>query len=362
MAFFFKEKKSANYKPAFFIMNYEELIDERVLLEALEKCTKNAIWKHSVQDILKNKLAVVCELHDQLLKKDFSFPSRKEFDIIERGKARHIKAPSVKERVVQRAICDNVLVPILSPSLIFDCPATLKGKGVSFARKRLLAHLTSFLRLFGVDGYILQIDFKNYFAKIDHEKLFSKISQKITDKNIFALIQSMVKNDGSGLGLGSEISQILALYYASQIDHFCKEVLRLKFYGRYMDDIYAIHTSRIYLEECLEKIRTIALFDKIELNKKKTKIIPIKSGFTFLKIRYRLTASLKILRLPDKSTFKREKRRLRKMSSLLRSGVLTLDEISNAYKSWRQSLKKFDCHKRLNKCDSFFKKEFTTDK
>ena len=338
-------------------MDYKELIDEKTLLDSLEKCAKSAMWKHSMQDALRNKLVIVHELHEQLERLDFSFPPHKEFDITERGKMRHIKAPSIKERVIQKALCEKVLIPALSPSLIFDCPATLKGKGVSFARKRLTKHLVDFFRLFGFGGYVLQIDFKNYFARIDHEKLFEKVSRKIMDKDIFALVRSLIKNDDAGLGLGSEMSQILALFYASEIDHFCKEVLRLKFYGRYMDDIYAIHTSRFYLEECLEKIRILAETDKIELNEKK-RVVPIKSGFTFLKVRYRITKSLRILRLPDTSTFQREKRRLRKMKSLFDDGTLPAQEIINAYKSWRQSLKKFDCHKRLEECDALFDRIF----
>ena len=342
-------------------MDYKELIDEKTLLDSLEKCAKSAMWKHSIQDALRNKLVIVHELHEQLERLDFSFPPHKEFDITERGKMRHIKAPSIKERIVQKALCEKVLIPALSPSLIFDCPATLKGKGVSFARKRLTKHLVDFFRLFRRGGYVLQIDFKNYFARIDHEKLFEKVSRKIMDKDIFALIRSLIENDDAGLGLGSEMSQILALFYASEIDHFCKEILRLKFYARYMDDIYAVHSSRIYLEECLGKIRTLAKIDGIELNERKTKIVPLERGFSFLKVRYRITESGHIIRIPDKSTFRREKRRIRKMRALVDEGVLTADELLNAYKSWRKPLEKFDCHRRLLECDGFFRKETGDD-
>lgn len=338
-------------------MNYEELIDERILLNALERCAKSAMWKHSMQDALRNKLAIVHELHEQLLRLDFSFPPHREFDITERGKARHIKAPSIKERIVQKSVSENVLVPLLSPSLIFDCPATMKGKGVSFARRRVVEHLSGFFRLFGHGGYVLQIDFKSYFSSIDHSILFEKLQKKIHDKNIFSLVESLVENGGEGLGLGSETSQILALFYASEIDHFCKEILRLKFYARYMDDIYAIHSSRIYLEECLGKIRTLAKIDRIELNERKTKIVPLERGFSFLKIRYRITKSGHIIRIPDKSAFRREKRRIRKMRALVDEGVLTADELLNAYKSWRKPLEKLDCHRRLLECDEFFRKE-----
>ena len=40
-----------------------------------------------------------------------------EFDLYERGHARHIKAMHFRERVVQRCICDEILIPVLTRSL-----------------------------------------------------------------------------------------------------------------------------------------------------------------------------------------------------------------------------------------------------
>ena len=35
------------------------------------------------------------------------------------------------------------------------------------------------------------------------------------------------------LGLGSEVSQICAVFFPNKVDHFIKEKLRIKYYGRY---------------------------------------------------------------------------------------------------------------------------------
>lgn len=60
-----------------------------------------------------------------------------------------------------------------------------------------------------------------------------------------------------GLGLGSQISQTFALASADRLDHYIKEVLRIKGYGRYMDDGYLIHHSKAYLQKCLSQIEQI---------------------------------------------------------------------------------------------------------
>ena len=58
-----------------------------------------------------------------------------------------------------------------------------------------------------------------------------------------------------GMGLGSPITQITQLALPSELDHFIKEVLRIKYYIRYMDDLILIHHDKEYLKYCLEEIR-----------------------------------------------------------------------------------------------------------
>jgi hypothetical protein len=47
----------------------------------------------------------------------------------------------------------------------------------------------------------------------------------------------------------------------NEIDHFVKEKLHIKYYGRYMDDIYLLHGDKKYLDKC-----------KIEIEKKLAEI------------------------------------------------------------------------------------------
>lgn len=50
-----------------------------------------------------------------------------------------------------------------------------------------------------------------------------------------------------GLGLGSQISQIMELLVLNDLDHFIKERLHIKHYIRYMDDFILIHSDKCYL-------------------------------------------------------------------------------------------------------------------
>ena len=43
-------------------------------------------------------------------------------------------------------------------------------------------------------------------------------------------------------------SQILAIFYLNDLDHFIKEELKIKYYIRYQDDFCLFHNSKEYLK------------------------------------------------------------------------------------------------------------------
>ena len=50
-------------------------------------------------------------------------------------------------------------------------------------------------------------------------------------------------------------SQILAIFYLNDLDHFIKEKLKISYYVRYQDDFLLFHPSKKYLKYCLEQIK-----------------------------------------------------------------------------------------------------------
>ena len=66
------------------------------------------------------------------------------------------------------------------------------------------------------------------------------------------MVQSF--GDGCGLGLGSQISQLVALAVLDDLDHYIKEVLRIKHYIRYMDDFILWDDEKEILRSRLEEI------------------------------------------------------------------------------------------------------------
>ena len=223
----------------------------------------------------------------------------------------------------------------------------------------MIEHLRRFYRKNGNSnaGYALSIDFSKFFDNIDHQILLSMLKKQIKDVRILALLESFVSVFGNGksLGLGSEISQMCALYYPNVLDHFIKEKLKVKYYGRYMDDMYLIHADKAFLQHCLYEIKRICSTLHITINEKKTRIIKLSQGIMFLKGRYILSPQGKIIKLPDKSSTVRMRRKLKKFRRLLDDGKMSYLDVRTAYQSWRGNYKKrFNAYYRVRNMDSVY--------
>jgi retron-type reverse transcriptase len=209
------------------------------------------------------------------------------------------------------------------------------------------------------------IDFSTFFDRVNHETLFTMIDKEISDIRLRRLIRCFVSvfGDGVSLGLGSQVSPVAAVFYPSRLDHFIKERLRIKYYGRYMDDLYLIHQDREYLKYCLAEIRAICASLAPRLNEKKTRIVKLSSGVSFLKGRYTLTESCRILRLPCKDSTARMRRKLKKFKALIEAGNMDVQDLRIAYQSWRGNyMKRFKGYYRIRRMDTRYNELFISDK
>ncbi|GHV90815.1 hypothetical protein AGMMS50268_13180 [Spirochaetia bacterium] len=343
--------------------SFDLITDLDNLNAAFKKAQKTVHWKESVQRYEMNRIGNLIEARRKLLAGENVQQGFIQFTLNERGKTRNIKGIQIAERVVQKCLCDQVLVPILSRQLIHDNGASLKDKGVQFAVKRLITHLSRYYRQNGTnEGYALLIDFSKFYDNVDHEALFKMLDEQIKDKRVKELTFRFISvfGEGKSLGMGSQVSQIAAIFFPNLIDHIVKDgPLRIKFYGRYMDDIYLIHRDKKHLEFCLREIEKACATLKITVNMKKTRIVKLRYGILFLKGKYALTETGKVLRLPCRDSTIRQTRKLKKFKTLLEAGKMTFKDIRNAYQSWRGAFKKrFQVYYKIQKIDRLYDELF----
>jgi hypothetical protein len=353
-------KRAAKLKPC---DDFLRVADADNLYAAFRRSMRGVAWKESAQRFEANATRNIAELRRKLLSGENIQRGFVEFDLHERGKIRHIKSVHISERIVQKCLCDNAPTPILTRPLIYDNGASVKGKGLHFAIRRLIVHLSRFYRRngFSNDGYALLVDFTKFFDNIRHDTLFTLMERHISDPRVRELTRRFVSIFGPGksLGLGSQVSQNAAIFYPDKLDHFIKEKLHVKYYGRYMDDLYLIHADKDYLRYCLSEIEKICVFLGITVNRKKTRIVKLSSGVAFLKGKYRLLPSGRVLRLPGKDSAKRMMRKLRKFKPFVQAGKMSFADLRTAYQSWRGGyMKRFNAYYRIGCMDRLYNELF----
>lgn len=329
------------------------------LYQSYKRCRRNVGWKASVQKYVANAPLNVFETYRDLQTGKFKSPGFYEFDLFERGKHRHIRSTGIKERVVQRCLCDNALVPMLEPTFIYDNGASMKNKGYDFAVRRLVCHLQRHYRKYGSEGYILLYDFSKFFDNVSHELVKAVLHKRFDDRKILALTEHFIDAFGEkGMGLGSQISQVLALTSANRLDHYVKEILGIKGYGRYMDDGYLIHPSKEYLQKCLVHIKAICEELGITLNEKKTQIVKLSHGFSWLKIRVFLTPTGYVVRKIYKRSVTKMRQKLKKLNRKLIAGRMTFADIWTSWQSWRSYARRFDAWHTIQNMGKLFDRLF----
>lgn len=169
------------------------------------------------------------------------------------------------------------------------------------------------------------------------------------------------------LGLGSQTSQLFALLTLNEVDHYIKEKLHIKYYGRYMDDLYLLHNNKQYLTYCKNQIENKLKEIGLLMNRDKTTISVIhpiskdkkrKNPFKYLKWNFYLTDTNKLIMVPFKSKLIRQKRKLRKMAALWHEGRVTDEEIQTSYRGWREHISKGTTFYIIQKMDNYFHKLF----
>ena len=363
----------------------------QAMFKAFHDLKKPIRFKESVQKYELNAFRNIAEFITDYQNGDYHLHRGAEFNLSERGKIRHICATPIYDRVPVRSFCDNVLIPALRPYLIYDNCASLKGRGIDMQRNRMKVHLQKYFReQHANNGYILQGDFSKFFDNLDHAKIIKAIGDKLHDtdsllflkmvlksfcldfsncsdseledyKNSTKIINSLnfrkaisntAKTIAKGVEIGSEVSQIIGVFYPYRLDNYIKIVKGCKFYGRYMDDFYLIHHDKQYLRWCLECIAEMARSLGLELNGK-TQLIPFRKGIRFLGFHHYITADGKYIRKLTSENKRRMRKHLTGWARAVKSGKMSEEKFREKYAAWKNHALHGNCVKLCHSMDLF---------
>lgn len=337
----------------------EKVCDFESLYKAMQKCKKGVMWKDSVAGYVKNGLISCYKLSKQLEDGTYKIDKYTRFTIYE-PKKREIASTKFKDRVFQRSLCDNYLYEAITKSFIYDNGACQIGRGTDSSRKRLVRHMQQYFLAHGLEGYVLSCDITDYFGSTRHDVAKEILRKRIDDdwayEHVVRIIDTFSQEDnpGVGMGLGSQVTQLIQLAILDGLDHFIKEELGIKFYIRYMDDFILIHHDREYLKYCKGEIENHLTKLGLKLSERKTQIHPLKQGIKFLGFTFYLTGTRKVIRRLNKQNIADERRKLRKMKALVSEGILEKEHVDECFESWKAHARKSNISSAVAKMNRFY--------
>lgn len=350
---------------------FEDVYSFENTWDAGENSCKGVWWKTSTINFGTMLLTQSDSLSESVLNETYRFGGFKHFKTIEHGKERDINSLVIQDRTIQKCYCDEIMTAAYSRSFIYDNSASLPTKGMDMTLERLKMFLHEHYHKYGLEGGIFQFDFHGYFASLKHSIAKERLIKHIHDSRLQKLgcqfIDDFLQlggieqdfNDPHGAGLGSQISQNVALDYASPVDHYVKDVCSIRGYARYMDDGYVISNSLELLAEIKVAIFEIANGLGLEMNEKKCIITPFKNhSFYFLKMRVRLEPGGKVIMKLSRTSIKSIRRKLVIFRGWVDIGKMSFDDVASSYQSWRAHAARCDSYKTVHAMDLYFVKLF----
>lgn len=224
--------------------------DPQNIAKAVYLAEKGKVKRGEVKRFNENLLDNMDDLWS-MLKYETYEPGKYKSKTIHEPKERLIKiAPYFPDRIVHHCVI-NVCRDIWETVFIDNTYSCIKGKGIHKCMEDVTKDMLEDWR---GTRYCLKIDIKKFYDNIDHDVLKKIIRYKIGDEQLLRLLDKLIDSTGTnkGLPIGNYTSQYFANLYLSYFDHYMKEVIGVKYYYRYMDDIVILDGSKKRLHRVLE--------------------------------------------------------------------------------------------------------------
>jgi RNA-directed DNA polymerase len=268
----------------------DKVFAERNLLAAFQQVASKdgaaGVDRVTVRQFEQGLPETIWEISDQLKHGTYVPQAIRRVHIPKPGtnETRPLGIPTVRDRMVQAAIV-NVIEPIFERDFAEHSYGFRPGRGCKDALRRVDELLKA--------GYVhvVDADLKGYFDSIPHDRLMTRLQEKLADGPVLRLIDGFLKAhilDGmeqwtpaSGAPQGAVLSPLLSNIYLDPLDHL---MARSGFaMVRYADDFVILCPSAEMAARALELVREWVSENGLILHPTKTKVVDARTdGFDFL--------------------------------------------------------------------------------
>ncbi len=319
-------------------VSLEVIAEESNLRAAFEEVRKNkgapGVDRQSVKEVQIKLNRILPELRTQLLEEKYR-PGEIRRVWIPKGNGgkRGLGIPNVIDRIVQEAV-NRKLQEEYDQEFCESSHGFRPGKSSHTAIAEAKGYIEEGY------GWVVDMDLEKFFDKVNHDRLMSRLKQRIEDKKLLRLINSMLKakivlSDGvkvaneEGVPQGGPLSPLLSNIVLDELDKELK--CRGHMFVRYADD------CNIYVKSERAGKRVLESISRFVEKKLKLKVNQEKSAVAKPENRHFLGFSLGKNKRTGKVDIKLSPRTRKRIASKI---------VEMTPRNWGQSLN--DCIKKLN--------------
>lgn len=273
------------------------------LLGAYKNAAESKRYRDEVLAFTSKLEENLFDIQQSLLNRTYKVGRYREF-YVQFPKPRLVMALGFRDRIVQWAIYRQ-LNPYVDKRYISHGYGCRDGMGTLAAAQQFCYWLRKIDRKPDADEwFIIKGDIAKYFYRVDHQKALETYAAITDDEWFLWLIGTIIDNpyvpfglpDGMsidncprekrlydvGMPIGNLSSQSTANLFLNRLDQYCKHVLHIRYYIRYMDDFVILIRGKREAERILAVISDFLRDELLLRISPKSVIMPAKGGCEFV--------------------------------------------------------------------------------
>lgn len=237
--------------------NTEDVTDIKLIEKAIDFAAKGKKSRREVAYVLANKQFYINALQKMIINRTFKPSKPRRIEMIDKasGKFRVIYCPPFFPDQCFHHVMMFAAVPVLMKGMSAHVFASVPNRGALYGKRFIRRWLDSDRKN---TKYVAKLDIKKFYPSIPHDKLLAKLHSKFKNKDLLYMIDCFVngheETPGRGIAIGFYPSQWFSNFYLQDLDHYAKERLGVKYYGRYMDDIVFFGGNKKILHNQMNQI------------------------------------------------------------------------------------------------------------
>lgn len=232
---------------------YEKIVSVENCRAAILNASNGKRDRRQVKLILADLDYYANDLSQRLMELDFLTPynTRMISDGLS-GKMRELQIPSYYPDQCSHHAIVQILKPIIEKSSYYWSCANIPQRGIDRACKGVERATVRDLKH---AKYCVKLDIHKFYPSIPHDRLKSRLREKIKDEKALQIIFKVIDSHSPGIPIGNYTSPWFAELFLQPLDWFIKQQLGVRHYVRYADDMVLIDSNKRNLRKVLYAIK-----------------------------------------------------------------------------------------------------------